>query len=105
MFQNLSQLEAIRSSEKELLKATSPLDTLILTELFRAAPSPLMTKTLINVTQHERRAVRKSIDYLVRQKLVEEINNPIDKRAKYYTLSMKGINQFKEFLAQLSTNN
>lgn len=102
MFQNLEQLEKIRTNEKLLLKSSSPLDTLILTELFRSAPSPLMTKTLINVTGHERRAVRKSIDYLVRQGLIDEVDNPIDKRAKFYTLSLKGINTFKVFLASIN---
>jgi DNA-binding MarR family transcriptional regulator len=103
MFQSLEQLEKIRTNESLLLKSSSPLDTLILTELFRSAPSPLMTKTLINVTGHERRAVRKSIDYLLRQGLIDRVENPIDKRAKFYTLSMKGMRAFRGFLESINS--
>ena len=101
MLEHLEQLNAIRTREKLVLKSTSPLDTLILTELYRSAPSPLMTKTLINVSGHERRAVRKSIDYLVRQGLVDEVASPTDKRAKFYALSSKGVRALRAFLAAI----
>lgn len=105
MFQDISLVKPTSSNEVQFTDVSNMANKAILIELFRAAPSPLITKTLINTTQHKPCTVRKSIDYLVEQNLVEEINNPIDKRTKYYTLSMKGINQFNEFLAQLSTNN
>ena len=99
MLKHLEQLNSIRTQEKLLRKSSFSLDTIILAELFRSAPSPLMTKTLINVSGHERRAVRKSIDYLVRQGLVDEVASPTDKRAKFYALSSKGLSTLRAFLA------
>jgi DNA-binding MarR family transcriptional regulator len=87
----------VLASQKTLLLTDSRLEVLLLLELYRVNPSPLMLKSLAAVCDINYTVASSHIMNLSRRNMVEVVEG-VDKRAKYFLLTPNGASRVRNFL-------